>query len=233
MASQTSVTPPATAASMAVDQREPEAGGEKRDHEDQGRDAVMRVADDLQEQASSSSQRGQNESSKVRRIMGLETWTAELEPGVDVEEQSGAEEVALERKKRFEAICPLLLKVGRVLEAPTLCDLTPTKPVYGTKSGAELDSRAVAAGRRKQLRALEEQQTIFLVPPDFPLVGAKRIRSKWLDDYTAGGTEVKSRLVATEVAYGNRDDCFAGLQSVIRNALLHQRHLQALADVLT
>ena len=31
----------------------------------------------------------------------------------------------------------------------------------------------------------------------------------WLDDYTAGRTEVMSRLVATEVACGNRDDCFA------------------------
>ena len=33
---------------------------------------------------------------------------------------------------------------------------------------------------------------------------------KWLDDYSASGIEVKSRLVATEAAYGNRDDCFAG-----------------------
>ena len=48
------------------------------------------------------------------------------------------------------------------------------------------------------------------MPHDFPLAGTKRIRSKWLDDYSSSGTEVKSRLVATEVAYGNRDDCFAG-----------------------
>ena len=39
-----------------------------------------------------SSQQEQGESSKVRRIMGRETWTAEEEPG--------AEEVALERKKQ-------------------------------------------------------------------------------------------------------------------------------------
>ena len=32
---------------------------------------------------------------------------------------------------------------------------------------------------------------------DFPVEEAKRIRSKWLDDYTACGAEVKSRLVAT------------------------------------
>ena len=36
------------------------------------------------------------------------------------------------------------------------------------------------------------------------------MRSKWQDDYTARGAEVKSKLVATEVAYGTRDDCFVG-----------------------
>ena len=32
----------------------------------------------------------------------------------------------------------------------------------------------------------------------------------WLDDYTAGGGEVKPRLVATQVAFGNTDDCLCG-----------------------
>ena len=118
--------------------------------------------------------------------------------------------MALERKKQFEAVCSLLLETGEVLAVPTLEDLTPAMLVYATKSGAVLDPQAVAAGRRKQLQALEEQKAIILVPHDFPLAGAKRIRSKWLDDYSSSGTEVKSRLVATEVAYGNRDDCFAG-----------------------
>ena len=168
MTSQTSVAPPASAADMAVDRQKPEAGGEKRCHEDRGRDAVMGVADDLQGQASRSSQQEQSEGSNDRRITRLETWTAEQEPGADEEEQSGAEEVALERKKRFEAVCPLLLKVGKVLAAPTLGDLSPAKPVYTTKSGAELDSDAVEAGRKKKLRALDEQKAIILVPHDFP-----------------------------------------------------------------
>ena len=171
MASQTSVAPPAFAVDMAVDRQGPEAGGEERGHEDRGRDAVMEAADDLQGQASSSSLQERSESSKVRRIMGLETCTAEQEPGADEEEQPGAEEVALERKKQFEAVCPLLLEVGEVRAAPTLEDLTPAKPVYATKSGAELDPQPVAAGRRKQLRALEEQKAIILVPHDFPLPG--------------------------------------------------------------
>ena len=53
---------------------------------------------------------------RFARIMGLETWTAEQEPGADEQDQSGVEEVALERKKHFEAVCPLLLKLGKVLE---------------------------------------------------------------------------------------------------------------------
>ena len=116
----------------------------------------------------------------------------------------------LDRKKQFEAVCPLLLEAGEVLAVPTVEDLTPAMLVYAPKSGAVLDPQAVAAGRGKQLQALEEQKAIILVPHDFPLAGAKRIRSKWLDDYSSSGTEVKSRLVATEVAYGSRDDCFAG-----------------------
>ena len=121
MASQTSVAPPVPAADMAVDRKGPEAGGEKRGHEDRGRDAVMGAADSLQGQASSSSQQERSVSSKVRRIMGLETWTAEQEPGADdEEEQPGAEEMALERKKQFEAVCPLLLETGEVLAVPTL-----------------------------------------------------------------------------------------------------------------
>ena len=47
------------------------------------------------------------------------------------------------------------------------------------------------------------------MPHDFPLAGATRVRSKWRDDPTAGA-ELKSRLVATEVAYADRDDCFVG-----------------------
>ena len=57
MASQTSIAPQAPAIDMAVDRRGPDAGGEKRGHEDRGRDAVVGAADDLQGQANSSSQR--------------------------------------------------------------------------------------------------------------------------------------------------------------------------------
>ena len=78
--------PLAPAVDVAVDPREPEAGGEKRGHEDRGRNAVMGAADDLQRQANSSSLQEQSESSK--------------------EEQPGAEEVALEHERQFEAVCP-------------------------------------------------------------------------------------------------------------------------------
>ena len=144
-ASQTSVAPPAPAVDMAVDRQEPEAGGE-----DRGRDAVMRTADSLQGQASSSSQQERSDSSKVRRIMGLETWTAEQEPGVDnEEEQPGSEEMALERKKQFKAVCPLLLETDEVLVTPTLEDLTPAMLAYAAKSGA----RPTGCGWRAQKAA--------------------------------------------------------------------------------
>ena len=70
-----------------------------------------------------------------------------------------------------------------------------------------LTTRRSRQAAREQLGSLEEQETIVLVPRDFPLAGAKRIRSMWLDNHIAGGVEVKSRLVATEVACKNRDDC--------------------------
>ena len=142
-------------------------------------------------EAKSEAMRIEEESSKVRRIMELETWAAE---------EPGAEEEELVRKRQ-------LLEVGEVLAAAALEDLIPARPLYGTKSGTELDPQVVGAGRRKQLGSLE-QKAIILVPRDFPLTLAKRVRSKRLDDYTAGEAEVKPRLVAT-MACGNRDDCFA------------------------
>ena len=39
------------------------------------------------------------------------------------------------------------------------------------------------------------------MPRDFPLEESKRIRSKCLDANTAGGAEVKSRMVATGVPF--------------------------------
>ena len=144
-------------------------------------------------------------------IMGLETWTVgEIEETDELDRPFGAEEEALKRKQRFEELRPLMMEQGVILAAPSEESLIPRRPVYGTKSGILLEPEAVAKGRRKQLLSLEEQQAILLLPRDFPLQGAKRIRSKWLDDPDGSG-EVKSRLVATEVAYGmRRDDCFAG-----------------------
>ena len=118
----------------------------------------MGFARDPQGLASSSSrQQEQCESSKVRRIMGLETWTDEEEPGAEEEEQPSAEG-ALERKRQFERVCPLMLEVGVVL-APPLEDLMPVRSVYATKLEAELDPQTLVAARRKQLRALDERSS--------------------------------------------------------------------------
>ena len=110
MASQTAVASQAPAVDMAVDRQGPEAGGEKRGHEDQGGDAVVGAGDDLQGQVSSNSQQEQSES----RSAGLQSWTAEEEPGAEEQEQPGAEEEALERKRQIEATRPQVPEVGEV-----------------------------------------------------------------------------------------------------------------------
>ena len=109
--------------------------------------------------------------------MGLNTWTAE-EPRAEEEEQPGAEEVALERKKQFEPVCPQMLEVGEMLVAPVLEALIPASPVYATKSGAKLHSRPWLQGAESSFGRSKDQKAIILVPHDFPLDGAKRIRSK-------------------------------------------------------
>ena len=108
---------------------------------------------------------------KKHKIMALQVFTAEGDHGIDLEDDDevpGAEEVALERKKQFEALKPEMLAVGELLKAPSVEDLIPTRAVYGAKSGLELKPQAVANGRRKQLAALEEQETILLLPNNFP-----------------------------------------------------------------
>ena len=68
-----------------------------------------------------------------------------------------SKEEALEHKRQFETMLPQLLEVGEVLLATAaLEDLVPQKSVYATSSGAVLDPKAVAAGRWKQLKALEK-----------------------------------------------------------------------------
>ena len=203
MASETSVAPQAPAVDMAFDLQ-----GRKAESE------AMRIEEGMPSWVLLTTCRGRQvaarrNSQSSKGIMGLQTGTGEEEPGAQEEEQPGAEEMVLERKRQFEAVCPQMLEVGEVLAAPALKDLTPARLVYSTKPGAELDPQAVAAGRREQPRALGEQKAIVLVPQNFPLAGAKRISREWLDGYTASGAEVKSRVVATEVTCGNRDDCFA------------------------
>ena len=69
-----------------------------------------------------------------------------------------------------------MLQVGEVLAARAMVDLILGRLVSGTKSGTELWLQGA-------------QKAIILVPHDFALAGAKRIRNKGLDDYTASGPE--------------------------------------------
>ena len=84
-------------------------------------------------------------------------------------------------KRQFEAVCPQMLGLGEVLATPTLEDL-----VHATK-WPELHTTVLSRRRSPRCRSVSGSKTTL--PAE---------------------TKVKSRLVATEVAYGNRDDCFAG-----------------------
>ena len=108
--------------------------------------------------------------------------------------------MALECKRQFEAVSPQMLEVGEVLRAPALEDLVPASPrtprswEHSLTHGLWLKGAESSCGRFRS--------AIIWVPHDFPLAGVG-------DDYTVSGAEVKSRLVVTEVAYGNRNECFA------------------------
>ena len=168
----------------AADRQGPEVGGENE---------AMMIEEEVPPTTLASSSRQQEQGCIVRRIMGLETQTAEEEPCAEEVEQPGAEE-AVERKRQFEALRQQMLEVGEVLAAPAL--EVSSQQCWCTGDPQAVEAAGAARGA-SCCRAIS------------PLEGARRIRSKWLDYYTAGGAEVKSRLVATEVACGNRDDCFA------------------------
>ena len=199
MTSQTSVAPPASAADMAVDRQEPEAGGEKRSHEDRGRDAVMGVADDLQGQASNSSSRNKVRAARFAGSRGLRLGPPSRNQVLTKKSKSGAEEVALERKERFEARVSTAAQGRQGAGGPMLGDLSPAKPVYGTKSGQSWTRTPWKQGARKSCVALDEQEG------DHP--GCRTIFPAWsethqeqvaLNHHTAGGADVKSRMVAAE-----------------------------------
>ena len=82
---------------------------------------------------------------------------------------------------------------------------------YGHRSGMPLDARLVEIGRAKE-RALMEELGVFKRVPRSEARG-KKVRAQWLDDERtdeSGQPAVRSRLVAMEVAWESRSDCFVG-----------------------
>ena len=105
---------------------------------------VAGATDGLQAQASSSSQQEQCDSSIVRRIMGLETWIVEEEPGPKEAQRrgaAGAKEEALEGRRQFEATRPQMFEVGEVLDAPALEGLIPGSRCTARSRGPSLTRR--------------------------------------------------------------------------------------------
>ena len=165
VASQTSIAPPAPAVDLAVDRLGPMR---------EAKSEAMRIEEEMQSWGPLTTRRCKQAAAasrnEVKEARSAGSW--DLRPGPlrrsRVLTKKSSQEVALERKKQFEAVCPLSLEVDEVLAAPSLASKASAcqEPVCATKPGAELDPQAVAAGRRKQLRAFGEQKAIILVPRD-------------------------------------------------------------------
>ena len=82
-------------------------------------------------------------------------------------------------------------------------DLKPEKDVYGTKSGLLLDPDKVALGRRRELGLMQEHNMYDVVKNE-DAKGGSHVHAKWLQDVK--GEEVRCRLVATQLAIGERLD---------------------------
>ena len=81
---------------------------------------------------------------------------------------------------------------------------------YGHRSGERLDPELVAAGRAKERHQMDEFEVFRRVPSN--AATGTRVRAQWLDDErtdSAGQPFVRSRLVAMQVAWEARSDCFA------------------------
>ena len=83
--------------------------------------------------------------------------------------------------------------------------------VYGHLSGELLDPLLVHEGREKERENLRKFEVYGRVPR--MQARGKRVRVQWLDDYRTGPDNerfVRSRLVAMQIAWEARSDCFAG-----------------------
>ena len=86
-------------------------------------------------------------------------------------------------------------------------DSSLKRQVYATRSGAPTCHDAARKARAKELKHVQDRSVFDVVWP----IGVKsltKVRSKWLQDMKEDA--MKARFVAQQVAYGERDDVFAG-----------------------
>lgn len=87
-------------------------------------------------------------------------------------------------------------------DVPTLIAQTPTKDVYGTRSGELLQPEQVQKGRQRELDSLMRHRVVEEVPNGGD---GKHVQAGWVEDYKPY-PEVRSRFVAKQIAYGQRED---------------------------
>ena len=90
-------------------------------------------------------------------------------------------------------------------------ELVPEKVVDDAKTGEELPLEEMRKGRMLELNRMAEFQ-VYEDVDEQQAWGKETVGSKWLDEWKLledGTWAVRSRLVATQVAYEKRDDAFA------------------------
>jgi hypothetical protein len=90
-------------------------------------------------------------------------------------------------------------------EVPTLVAEVPTKVVYGTRSGEVLPPEHVQKGRQRELDSLMRHRVVEEVPNGSARSEGKHVQGGWVEDYKKF-PDVRSRFVAKQIAYGQRED---------------------------
>lgn len=152
------------------------------------------------------------ESNEVRQVAGLDVCQAEIPMPLYsteamktvLEERIHYDDVfALEARNKEQRLPPL----DTYKEYEKL-PLSNFEGVYGTISGELLPAPKVREGRLREVWSFVQLE-VFWDELDEMLRDCKTVASKWLDDWKTDD-DIKSRLVAMEIAWDLRDDCFAG-----------------------
>ena len=159
------------------------------------------------------------ESKVPRTIFGLDVCLEE-EPGLPIDSEILLMNLAVdygysEEQELNEVTINNVAK--RIQMQDFSWDLGPCDKVLDAATGELLPANLVKEGREKEMQQMRKH-AVWELTPEKEAVGGKKVRLKWVD--LRRGDEVRSRLVAMEVAYDFRpeSETFAGTPplSIIR-----------------